>query len=67
MKKKTDSIKMLVDEKLVIALENLITVAEEQYNNRRVIDADDVIAAQSVGTVKEFITRAQRTYKRSTL
>ena len=44
---------------LIIALENLITIAEEQYDSRRIINADDVIALNSVATVRQFIKNTQ--------
>ena len=44
---------------LIIALENLIIVAEEQWNAHRIVDADDVIAMNSVATVRQFIKNLQ--------
>ena len=64
--KKLNRAKLVVDEEFIIALSNLITVTEEMYDSRRHIDADDVIAAQSVGTAKEFIERFNREMKRRT-
>ena len=64
--KKLNRTKLVVDKEFIIALGNLITVAEEMYNSRRHIDADDVIAAQSVGAAKEFIERFNREMKWST-
>ena len=64
--KKLNRAKLVVDEEFIIALSNLITVTEEMYDSRRHIDADDVIAAQSVGTAKEFIERYNREMKRRT-
>ena len=64
--KKLNRAKLVVDEEFIIALSNLITVTEEMYDSRRHIDADDVIAAQSVGAAKEFIERFNREMKRRT-
>ena len=44
---------------LIIALENLIIVAEEQYDSRRIVNANDVIAMNSISTVRQFIKNLQ--------
>tara|TARA_B100001123_G_C15220513_1_gene991057 strand:+ start:943 stop:1113 length:171 start_codon:yes stop_codon:yes gene_type:complete len=47
-----------IDKKTIKALENLITVAEEQYSSRRIVTADDVIVIDSVALVRKFIQSA---------
>ena len=47
--------KQEIDLKLIKALENLIIIADEQFASRRVVDADDVIALQSAGLVKQLV------------
>lgn len=44
---------------LIIALENLIIVAEERYDSRRIVDADDVIAMNSISTIRQLIKNLQ--------
>ena len=66
LRKDTNRVKLVVDQELIIAIGNLITVAEEMYDKRRVIDSDDIIALHSVGTAKEFIQRFDREMKLST-
>ena len=41
---------------LITAMKNLITIAEEHYDTRRVIDADDVIVLNSAQALQRVIT-----------
>ena len=42
-------------EELLAALENLIIIAEERYDAKKVIDGDDVIALGSIAITRRFI------------
>tara|TARA_R110002167_G_scaffold65261_4_gene184396 strand:+ start:263 stop:445 length:183 start_codon:yes stop_codon:yes gene_type:complete len=46
-----------ITEELVIALENLAVIAEEVYDSRRVVEADDIIALQSAEMVRKIVKR----------
>ena len=46
-----------VTQELVIALENLATIAEEVYKPDQVTDADDIIAAQSIAMARELANK----------
>ena len=46
-----------ITQELVIALENLATIAEEVYKPDQVTDADDIIAAQSIAMARELANK----------
>ena len=46
-----------ITQELVIALENLATIAEEVYKPDQVTDADDIIAAQSIAIARDIANK----------